>query len=162
MKLGATPLSLAALRRVAEDGIALELDPACLPDLRAGVAAVQRIVDAGAPAYGINTGFGKLAQTKIDDDDLAALQENLVLSHAAGVGPPLTDDAVRMVIALKVASLARGRSGARPETIEALLALYNSRRYPRIPAKGSVGASGDLAPLAHLAMALMPMRFAPK
>jgi histidine ammonia-lyase len=162
MKLGSIPLTLAALRRIAADGVPLELDPACLPELQAGVATVKRIVEAGEPAYGINTGFGKLAQTKIADSELETLQENLVLSHAAGVGPPLADDAVRMIIALKVASLARGRSGVRPETIEALLALYNSRRYPRIPSKGSVGASGDLAPLAHLAMALMPMRFAPK
>ena len=162
MKLGSIPLSLAGLRRIAADGVPLELDPACLPELQAGVATVKRIVAAGEPAYGINTGFGKLAQTKIADSELETLQENLVLSHAAGVGPPLADDAVRMIIALKVASLARGRSGVRPETIEALLSLYNSRRYPRIPSKGSVGASGDLAPLAHLAMALMPMRFAPK
>ena len=160
--VGHEPLSLPVLRRIAVDGIPLALDPACVPDLLAAVAAIEKIVDAGAPAYGINTGFGKLAQKKIERAELEHLQENLVLSHAAGVGPPLSDDAVRLTIALKVASLARGRSGVRPEVIDALLALYNERRYPHIPSKGSVGASGDLAPLAHLAMALMPMRFAPK
>jgi histidine ammonia-lyase len=160
--IGRRTLALAELRRIAAEGPPLALDAACLPELQAGVAAVARIVDAGEPAYGINTGFGKLAQTRIERGDLERLQENLVLSHAAGVGPPLAERAVRLVIALKAASLARGRSGVRPEVIEALLALYNQRRYPPIPSKGSVGASGDLAPLAHLALALLPMRLAPK
>ena len=160
--LGRKPLTLAALRRIACDAPPIGLDPACLPELRACVAAVERIVEAGQPAYGINTGFGKLSQTRIERAELEQLQENLILSHAAGVGPPLSDDAVRMIIALKVASLARGRSGVREEVIEALLALYNDGRYPKIPSKGSVGASGDLAPLAHLALALMPMRLGPK
>ena len=160
--LGRKPLTLAALRRIACDTPPLGLDPACLPELRACVAAVERIVEAGQPAYGINTGFGKLAQTRIERAELELLQENLILSHAAGVGSPLPDEAVRLIIALKVASLARGRSGVREEVIEALLALYNDGRYPKIPSKGSVGASGDLAPLAHLALALMPMRLGPK
>jgi len=162
MKLGRDLLTLRALRTIGARGPRLELDPACLPDLEAAVAAIERIVEKGDPAYGINTGFGKLAQTKIERAELAHLQENLVLSHAAGVGPPLADDVVRLVIALKVASLARGRSGVRRTTIEKLLALHNEDRLPRIPSKGSVGASGDLAPLAHLAMALMPMTFSPK
>ena len=162
MKLGRTPLALQDLRAIVTRGPRLELDPACLPELEAAVATIERIVEKGDPAYGINTGFGKLAQTKIERAELAHLQENIVLSHAAGVGPPLADDVVRLVIALKVASLARGRSGVRKGTIEKLLALNNDDRLPKIPSKGSVGASGDLAPLAHLAMALMPMTFAPK
>ena len=161
MKLGRTPLALQDLRAIVTRGPRLELDPACLPELEAAVATIERIVEKGDPAYGINTGFGKLAQTKIERAELAHLQENIVLSHAAGVGPPLADDVVRLVIALKVASLARGRSGVRKGTIEKLLALNNDDRLPKIPSKGSVGASGDLAPLAHLALALMPMTFAP-
>ncbi len=153
--LGRTRLTLGDLRRIAREESPIALDPACLPELRAGVASVERIVAAGEPAYGINTGFGKLAQTRIPRADLARLQRNLVLSHSTGVGPRLDDAAVRLVIALKVASLAKGRSGVRPETVEALLRLYNERIYPRIPSKGSVGASGDLAPLAHLAAALI-------
>ena len=111
--------------------------------LRAGVAAVEKVLASGAPAYGINTGFGKLAQTRIPRQDLVDLQRNIVLSHAAGTGPPLSEDAVRLVIALKVASLAKGNSGVRPELVEALVALLNTRAYPPIPSKGSVGASGD-------------------
>jgi len=155
MKLGQEALTLAGLRRIAVEGLPLELDAACLPGLDAGVAAVERIAAGSEPAYGINTGFGKLAQTRIAKGELAQLQRNLVLSHAAGVGPSLPNAVVRLVIALKVASLAQGHSGVRPRTLEALLGLYNERRYPRIPAKGSVGASGDLAPLAHLAAALI-------
>ncbi|MGQ0654376.1 MAG: histidine ammonia-lyase [Betaproteobacteria bacterium] len=162
IRLGAARLSLAQLRAVAREGAPLELDPACLEELHAGVAAVERIVAAGEAAYGINTGFGKLAQTRIPRAELEQLQENLVRSHAAGTGPPLGEEVVRLVLALKAASLARGRSGVRPLVIEALLELYRDRRYPVIPSKGSVGASGDLAPLAHLALALLPLGLAPK
>ena len=153
--VGQKPLSLATLRRVARDGPPIALDPACVPELEAAVATIERIVAAGEPAYGINTGFGKLAQTKISDADLSKLQSNLVLSHAAGTGPLLGDEAVRLILVLKIASLARGRSGVHPDTVNALVALYNSRVYPCIPSKGSVGASGDLAPLAHLSATLI-------
>jgi histidine ammonia-lyase len=153
--LGRQPLTLAQLRAVARAGTAIALDPQCLPALQASVAAVERIVTSGDPVYGINTGFGKLAQTRIPADELAQLQRNLVLSHAAGTGASLGDEAVRLTLVLKIASLAQGHSGVRPATIEALVQLYNERIYPRIPAKGSVGASGDLAPLAHLAAALI-------
>ena len=162
MKLGRTPLALHDLRAIVSRSPTLALDATCLPELEAAVAAVERIVEQGDPAYGINTGFGKLAQTRIERAELSQLQENLVLSHAAGVGAPLAGRVVRLMIALKVASLARGRSGVRRATIERLLALANENRLPAIPSKGSVGASGDLAPLAHLAMALMPMAFTPK
>src|SRR5882672_5457836 len=171
MKLGHQRLTLAVLREIAREGPPLELDPACLPGLRAGLGAVERIVASGRAAYGINTGFGRLSQTRIPAAELEQLQTNIVLSHAAGTGPLLDDAAVRLTIALKVESLARGYSGVRPQLVELLLALYNRGIYPLIPAKGSVGASGDLAPLAHLSLALLgigevrhpqPIKLAPK
>jgi histidine ammonia-lyase len=116
---------------------------------------VARIVAEGKPVYGINTGFGKLAQTHIAADQLELLQRNLVLSHSVGVGPLLPDAVVRLTMLLKVASLARGYSGVRPEVVDALVALLNAGIHPCIPSKGSVGASGDLAPLAHMSAALM-------
>jgi histidine ammonia-lyase len=155
LALGRRRLTLAHLRALARDGVKVELDAGCLPGLLAGVEAIARIVARGEPAYGINTGFGKLAQTRIPAGDLERLQRNLVLSHSAGTGPPLGDEAVRLILVLKIASLARGHSGVRPQTIDALLALYNAKVYPCIPSKGSVGASGDLAPLAHLSAVLL-------
>ena len=109
----------------------------------------------GAPVYGINTGFGKLATVRIAPDQIEELQRRLVLSHMCGLGPPLPDPVVRLVLALKAASLALGYSGVRRRTIELLLALLEHDALPVIPAKGSVGASGDLAPLAHLAGGLI-------
>jgi histidine ammonia-lyase len=162
MRLGKDRLSLLALRQIARQAPKLALDPAALQKIEAAAQVVRRIADLDEPAYGINTGFGKLAQTRIPREELAELQRNLVLSHAAGTGPLLPDEAVRLVIALKVASLAKGASGVRPELIEALISLYNEGRLPPIPSKGSVGASGDLAPLAHLALALLPGGLAPK
>src|SRR5882762_7346204 len=155
MKLGHQRLTLAVLRKIAREGPPLELDPACLPRLRESHAAVERIIASGRPAYGINTGFGRLSQTRIAGDELEQLQTNIVLSHAAGTGPLLDDATVRLTLALKIESLARGYSGVRPQLVELLLALYNRGIYPLIPAKGSVGASGDLAPLAHLSLALL-------
>jgi histidine ammonia-lyase len=123
--------------------------------IEASVQAVRELVSRHAAVYGINTGFGKLAQTRIADDDLAQLQRNLVLSHSAGVGQPLAAPVVRLMLLLKAASLAHGVSGVRPEVIEALLALLNADVLPVVPEKGSVGASGDLAPLAHLSGVLI-------
>ena len=169
--LGRDPLTLAGLRSLAEEGCPLELAPEAREAVAASAKTVASIVASGTPAYGINTGFGRLSQTRIPPEELEQLQKNIVLSHAAGVGDSLGDDIVRLVLALKTASLARGASGVRVETLDALLRLYNERLYPRIPAQGSVGASGDLAPLAHLALALMgigevrlanPLRLAPK
>jgi histidine ammonia-lyase len=116
---------------------------------------VQAVIDRGETAYGINTGFGALARTHIKDDQLTELQRRLVLSHAAGTGEPLSDSIVRAVLILKINGLARGFSGIRRGVIEALVALLNAEVYPRIPAKGSVGASGDLAPLAHMSATLL-------
>jgi histidine ammonia-lyase len=113
------------------------------------------MVAKGEPVYGINTGFGKLAQTHIPADQLEQLQRNLILSHSVGVGPLLDDAIVRLVMLLKIAGLARGYSGVRPEVVDAMVAMVNAEVYPCIPSKGSVGASGDLAPLAHMAATLM-------
>jgi len=130
-----------------------------VPDARPGVEAAARIVAEAAageaPVYGVNTGFGKLAQIRIPAADTARLQQNLIRSHAAGVGAALPAPVVRLVIALKLLSLGRGASGVRWAVIEALEALVEAGITPEIPAQGSVGASGDLAPLAHLALALM-------
>lgn len=118
-------------------------------------AAVQRIVARGAPVYGINTGFGKLASVRIGDHDLAQLQTNIVLSHAAGVGESVPPPIVRLMLALKMASLGQGASGVQPETIALLEAMLAADILPLVPAQGSVGASGDLAPLAHMAAAMI-------
>lgn len=148
-------VSLAQLRQVHEAPPAIALAPRCRAAVDAAARTVGEAAARGETVYGINTGFGRLARTRIDESDLAALQRNLVLSHATGVGPPLEDAVVRLVLVLKALGLARGHSGVRWEVIEALLALVEHRIYPCIPEKGSVGASGDLAPLAHLACALI-------
>jgi len=119
------------------------------------VACVENILAEGRTAYGINTGFGLLASTRIAPADLEKLQRSLVLSHAAGVGEALDDDLVRLIMLLKVNSLARGFSAIRRQVIEALIGLINAEVYPHIPLKGSVGASGDLAPLAHMSLVLI-------
>ena len=150
-------LTLSQLRHVRDEHVTFEIQADVWDDIRAGAQAVERIVAAGAPAYGINTGFGKLANTHIPADQLEALQRNLVLSHSAGVGAPLPDIVVRLVLLLKIASLSRARSGVRSLIVEALLRLLNAGVYPIIPSKGSVGASGDLAPLAHMSALLLGM-----
>ena len=118
-------------------------------------ASVERIVAGGETVYGVNTGFGLLANTRIPDDRLAELQTNLILSHSAGLGDPLPRHVTRLMIVLKLLGLGRGYSGVRPLVIDALQALLDRDAMPVIPAQGSVGASGDLAPLAHLIAALM-------
>ena len=150
-------LTLSQLRHVRDAHVTFELPTDAWGEIRAGAETVERIVAKGAPAYGINTGFGKLANTHIPAEQLEALQRNLVLSHSAGVGAPLPDVVVRLILVLKIASLARARSGVRPLIVEALLRLLNAGVYPIIPAKGSVGASGDLAPLAHMSALLLGM-----
>jgi histidine ammonia-lyase len=155
VQLSPGSLTLAQLASFAKSHETLTLDAATRERLGAGAEAVRRIVARGQPVYGINTGFGKLAQTHIPDDQLELLQRNLVLSHSVGVGALLGDDVVRLTMLLKVASLARGYSGVRVEVVEAILALLNAEIYPCIPSKGSVGASGDLAPLAHMSATLL-------
>ncbi|MBP7565943.1 MAG: histidine ammonia-lyase [Burkholderiaceae bacterium] len=148
-------VDLALLRRIHAGGLALTLHEPARAVLARSRAAVDRILETGGVAYGINTGFGKLAQTVIPPGRLSELQRNLVLSHSAGTGEPLSPGVVRLVLATKAVSLARGHSGVRPELVDALLELFNAGLLPLIPSRGSVGASGDLAPLAHLACVLI-------
>ncbi|WP_288366378.1 histidine ammonia-lyase [uncultured Acinetobacter sp.] len=148
-------LTLADLRQAYHQPIKVKLDESASAAINASVACVEKIVNEGRTAYGINTGFGLLASTKIAPEDLEKLQRSLVLSHAAGVDEPLDDAMVRLIMLLKANSLARGFSGIRREVIDALLALINAEVYPHIPLKGSVGASGDLAPLAHMSLVLL-------
>ena len=155
MRLTPGKLTLDQLAAFARSHEQVTLDHASRERLEAGARAVARIVGEGKPVYGINTGFGKLAQTHIPADQLELLQRNLVLSHSVGVGPLLADEVVRVTMLLKVASLARGFSGVRAQVVDAMLALLNADVYPCVPSKGSVGASGDLAPLAHLTAAML-------
>ena len=149
-------LTLADFRRILyEPDLKLALDPTSFPAIDAAAETVRKVVAEGRVCYGINTGFGLLASERISVDDLDTLQRSLVLSHAAGVGEPLNEAAVRLILALKINSLARGYSGVRRLVIDMLIGLFNAGIYPVIPAKGSVGASGDLAPLAHLAAVLI-------
>jgi len=145
--------SLEELRAFWTGEAKLALGEADWARIDASAQAVRDVLAKGAPVYGVNTGFGLLANTHVADDQLTALQRNLVLSHAAGVGPDLPDAIVRLILKLKVISLARGHSGVRREVVERLLTLAQANALPCIPSQGSVGASGDLAPLAHLAAA---------
>ncbi len=131
------------------------LDSAAQVGIAEGAAAVRAILSRGEPVYGINTGFGKLAHIRIGADDLAALQRNIVLSHAAGVGAPMPVPVARLMLALKLAGLAQGASGVQPQTVALLEAMLRRGLMPVIPDQGSVGASGDLAPLAHMAAAMI-------
>ena len=133
----------------------LVIDPQALPGILASAAVVRRAAEGDAPVYGVNTGFGKLASTRISEADLATLQLNLIRSHSVGVGDPLAAPVLRLMLAMKAASLARGHSGVRPVVIDTLLAVHNAGLVPWVPSQGSVGASGDLAPLAHMTLALM-------
>ncbi|MCI3131937.1 histidine ammonia-lyase [Phenylobacterium aquaticum] len=147
-------VSLAQWRAV-YSGAAVSLDPACGPVVAASAAAVERILAKGEPVYGINTGFGKLASVRIEAEDLATLQRNIVLSHAAGTGEPSPIPVMRLMLALKLASLAQGASGVRPATLALMEAMLAKDLIPVVPAQGSVGASGDLAPLAHMAATMI-------
>ena len=154
MKLNPTSVDLGILRRLWQ-GEAASLDDASMQRVANSAAAIERIVASGETVYGVNTGFGMLANTRIPNDKLAELQSNLILSHSAGLGDPLPRHVTRLMILLKLLGLGRGHSGVRPLVIEALQRLLDADAMPLIPAQGSVGASGDLAPLAHLIAALM-------
>src|SRR5947209_17097568 len=153
-KLNPEAIGLATLRDL-WTGAEARLDGAAMQRVANSAASVERIVAGGETVYGINTGFGLLANTRIPDGRLAELQTNLILSHSAGLGEPLPRHITRLMIVLKLLGLGRGYSGVRPLVIEALQALLDRDAMPVIPGQGSVGASGDLAPLAHMTAALM-------
>ncbi len=155
LKLGSRPLRLAELRRVYAGPVTVSIEPSALAAVREAHAATLRLAAADAPAYGINTGFGLLAQTRIAPAQRALLQRNIILSHSSGVGPLLDDAVVRLTLVLKLASLLQGFSGASIELTRFLERLINAGLMPCVPAQGSVGASGDLAPLAHLSLVLL-------
>ena len=148
-------LCLPQLRQIALQPVSLALDPSCHEAIHASAAAVARVIEQNRVVYGINTGFGLLANTRIAPEDLQLLQRSIVLSHAAGIGELMSESSVRLMMCLKINSLARGFSGIRLQVIEALITLVNAEVYPCVPQKGSVGASGDLAPLAHMSAVLL-------
>jgi len=155
LRLSPGALTLADLRAFWRERRPVELDPGADGAIDASAATVAAVLHQGKRVYGVNTGFGSLAHTTIPDDKLVELQRRLVLSHCAGVGAPLSARVVRLILLLKINALARGFSGIRREVIDALLALLNGGALPVMPGKGSVGASGDLAPLAHLSAVLL-------
>ena len=146
---------MADLRRIWREPSEIQLDPACYSAIDASTATVERVIAEGRTVYGVNTGFGLLARKSIAPGELQLLQRSIVLSHAAGVGMPMSEAQARLLLALKINSLALGFSGVRRALIEALCRLLASEVYPLVPQKGSVGASGDLAPLAHMSLVLM-------
>ena len=149
-------LTIDAVARAARNpAVHIALDPAARQALTASRALVDRAIAGGQTIYGINTGFGKLANVRIAHEQLDQLQVNLIRSHAAGVGAPLPADVVRAVMILRANVLIRPTSGVRPELVDALVGLINAKIVPLVPEQGSVGASGDLAPLSHIAMVLL-------
>jgi len=150
--LDGQPLTLAEIEAVALCGRKVAIAPAAVNRGAASRATIEEILSAGETVYGVNTGFGKLSDVRIAPDKLGQLQLNLVRSHAAGVGEPLAEPEVRAMLLLRANVLAKGFSGTRPELLELLVAMVNTGVHPVVPEKGSVGASGDLAPLAHLAL----------
>src|SRR5262245_61361471 len=133
-------LTLDTLQAIHAGGDRLEIDPAARAQVAASAAVVQRAAQGNAPVYGVNTGFGKLASARISEADLATLQLNLIRSHSVGVGAPLEPHVVRLMLALKAASLARGFSGVRPVVLDTLLSVHNAGLVPYVPSQGSVGA----------------------
>jgi len=148
-------ITLGELRQAWLEPVTVELGDDARRDIAESHELIDDVVAHGDTVYGVNTGFGQLANVRVGDDELVHLQENLVRSHAVGVGEDLDDDCVRLIMLMKVVALAEGFSGVRLELVETLCALINANIYPRIPSRGSVGASGDLAPLAHMAGALI-------
>jgi len=148
-------LTLDQLKSIHARVVHLSLPEASRVTIRASQQVVQRAADGDAPVYGVNTGFGKLANQRISKAQLSTLQLNLIRSHSVGVGAPLAPEIMRLMMALKAASLARGYSGVREVVIDTLLAVHNAGLVPYVPSQGSVGASGDLAPLAHMTLALI-------
>lgn len=148
-------LTLPLLTRLHAGGEPIAIDVAAWPAIDASAAMVAHAAQGDAPVYGVNTGFGKLASTRIAADQLDTLQQRLIRSHSVGVGEPMTPAVVRLMMVLKAASLGRGHSGVRRDVLHSLIAVHGAGLVPFVPSQGSVGASGDLAPLAHLTLALM-------
>lgn len=148
-------LTLSQLRRVAAEPVKVSLVDSAWPAIDASAAMVRKVIEEDRTVYGINTGFGLLANTRIARHELEELQRRIVLSHAAGIGELMSEDTVRLLMVLKLNSLSRGFSGIRRVVLEGLMALINAEVYPCIPKKGSVGASGDLAPLSHMVCPLI-------
>ena len=148
-------LTLEQLQAIHTQTVQLQLPDSARSAIRASQAVVQRAADGDAPVYGVNTGFGKLANQRISKAQLHTLQLNLIRSHSVGVGEPLAAPVMRLMLALKAASLARGYSGVREVVVDTLIAVHNAGLVPFVPSQGSVGASGDLAPLAHMTLALL-------
>jgi histidine ammonia-lyase len=155
IRIGETPLSLGEVRAALAGPIKVELTEKALGLIKCSAETVARLLTTGDAIYGVNTGFGKLAKTRIDAAHLSALQVNIVRSHAAGVGAPLSPAVVRLILLLKLNALSQGASGISLATMAALAALINADILPIIPGQGSVGASGDLAPLAHMSLVLI-------
>jgi len=148
-------LTLAALEEVSRRGRRVSLAPAARERVARNRAFVDDLLARGETVYGLTTGFGRFASTRIDDGQVRQLQRNLILSHAVGVGEPFPTEVVRGMLLLRAQSLALGASGVRPVVVERLLDLLNAGVHPVVPSQGSVGASGDLAPLAHVALTLI-------
>jgi histidine ammonia-lyase len=155
VQLNPGQLNLADLHTVHAGQCTVSLPSAASVQIAASHAVVAKAAAGDAAVYGVNTGFGKLAQTRISSSDLATLQLNLIRSHSVGVGEPLSAPVVRLMMAMKIASLARGYSGVRQAVIDNLIAVFNAGLIPYVPCQGSVGASGDLAPLSHMTLALL-------
>jgi histidine ammonia-lyase len=155
LQLNPGHLTLDDLQALHAGGLTLTLNPSAHAPIAASAAVVQAAAAGDAPVYGVNTGFGKLANKRISQGELEALQRNLIRSHSVGVGAPLQPAVVRLMLALKAASLARGYSGVRQEVVDTIIAVHNAGLVPYVPSQGSVGASGDLAPLSHMTLALM-------
>ena len=157
MTITLTPgaVSLDTLAAIFWHGTPVALDPAFDAAVNRGAARIAEIASGNAPVYGVNTGFGKLASIKIEAADVASLQRNLILSHCCGVGAPLGENIVSLILSLKLVSLGRAASGVRIEMIRLMEGMLARNVIPLIPEKGSVGASGDLAPLAHMAAVMI-------
>lgn len=148
-------LTLEQVELVARQGVKVGLAPAAVEKMQASRRVVEEVLAGGEVAYGINTGFGDLSRVRISDEEVEQLQHNLVLSHSCGVGEPVGEEIVRALMLLRANALAKGFSGVRPVVVETLIAMLNQGIHPLIPSQGSVGASGDLVPLAHMALALI-------
>src|SRR5204863_1268928 len=153
--LSGNDLTFPQLHDVALRGEPVQLTASAIERMNASRQVVERLVASGATAYGINTGFGKLASVRISTEQVRQLQVNLVRSHACGLGVPLSEAETRAMMLLRANALAKGFSGVRPRVVETLCQMLNAKVHPVIPSQGSVGASGDLAPLAHLAQVVI-------